>query len=340
MTLDKHFFFSCPCDVLGWSEGLFRCLQQSGGHQRAAVHYKRGLAGALTAHSIILPAEERRSLLPQSQWNAASWEFSACFSFARLDWFSARWSTDIAQVPGSVRRPETPRWIAADTRCTWCSCTDHSGWLTGLRKLLVALMTSCCRVQTRCSVSQLEVSKPLLSVHIKHFCSVWSPDTLVGALSVLSDALLFTALQVSKCLFGFKGFPCFMWQGVYVSPQTSLHQGGVQYTSCPVRPPTPVFSHLSRDLGQPESSLSCKCDLICWTFCLVFRLLSGGRKVDGHIWHVVRLYQRARPTCRNSDQAASSIQLQKHHCRFISLQEGELWAEHTVPGRAPVPGEL
>lgn len=43
-----------------------------------------------------------------------------------------------------------------------------------------------------------------------------------------------------------------MWEGVYISPQTALHRG-VQYTSCPVHPPTPVFWHLSSDLVYPES---------------------------------------------------------------------------------------
>lgn len=64
---------------------------------------------------------------------------------------------------------------------------------------------------------------------------------------------LFTAQQVSKCLFDFKGFLCFMWEGVYISPQTSLHRG-VQYTSCSIHPPTPVFWHLSKDLVCPDPS--------------------------------------------------------------------------------------
>ncbi len=51
---------------------------------------------------------------------------------------------------------------------------------------------------------------------------------------------LFTTQQVSKCLFDFKGSLCFMWVGVYISPQTSLHRG-VQYTSCPVHLPLQCF---------------------------------------------------------------------------------------------------
>lgn len=156
------------------------------GHQRAAVHYKRAWPGLLCAHSIGPPAEGRRSLLPQSQWKAASWEFSARLSFAPMELSSARWSTDVAPVSGPVQCTEMSRWITVDTLSTWCSCTNHSGRLTRLQKSPAALVTSRCRVQTRCSVSQREVSKSLLCVIIKRFCSVWSPDTLVGALSVLS----------------------------------------------------------------------------------------------------------------------------------------------------------
>lgn len=54
-----------------------------------------------------------------------------------------------------------------------------------------------------------------------------------------------------------------MWEGVYISPQTSLHRG-VQYTSCPVHPPTSVFWHLSRDLVCSESSTlqNALCELV------------------------------------------------------------------------------
>lgn len=78
------------------------------GHQRAAVYYKRAWPRLLGAHSIAPAAVGRRSLLPQSQWKAASCEFSAPLSFAPLELSSAGWDTDIA-VSGPARHPETSR---------------------------------------------------------------------------------------------------------------------------------------------------------------------------------------------------------------------------------------
>lgn len=74
----------------------------------------------------------------------------------------------------------------------------------------------------------------------------------LGWCAICYQTLRFTTWQVSKCLFNFKGFLCFMWEGVYISPQTALHRG-VQYTSCPADPPTPVFWHMSRNLVCPET---------------------------------------------------------------------------------------
>lgn len=118
---------------------------------------------------------------------------------------------------------------------------------------------------------------------------------------------LFTTQQVSKCLFDFKGFLCFMWEGVYISPQTALHRG-VQYTSCPVHPPTPVFWHLSRDLVYPESPRRLTAVWVSiYMFCLIFRLPSSGWEMDSRGWHVIHLYQWLGPAGRASDQTTSFL---------------------------------
>lgn len=154
---------------------------------------------------------------------------------------------------------------------------------------------------------------------------------------------LFTTWQVSKCLFGFKGFLCFMWQGVYISPQTSLLPGGgsIHILSCSTSHPNVLTFVQGSALAVVMWTADCFLRTFIKMFCLIFRLLPSGGKVGRRVRHVVRLCQWACPAGRASDQTASFLWLQARHCRFISHEEAELCPEqHIVPGGAAFPRQL
>lgn len=98
------------------------------------------------------------------------------------------------------------------------------------------------------SVLSLTARGECVCFYFSVFCAVLvsalrDPDTpqLLPYLcyQTLPPFFFFTTPQVLKCLFGFKGFLCFMCEGVYISPQTSLHRGAsIHILSCSTSHPT------------------------------------------------------------------------------------------------------
>ena len=155
---------------------------------------------------------------------------------------------------------------------------------------------------------------------------------------------LFTTQQVSKCLFHFKGFLCFMWQGVYISPQTIFAQGGsIHILFCSPSHSTVVTFVQGSGFPRIPQTADCLCVSLSSHLHVSFflRLPPSGWQMDGNIWHVSHLCQRAGPAGRASDQSTSLLCLRASHCGFVSLPGAELWpGQHIMPGQSPFPGEL
>lgn len=128
-----------------------------------------------------------------------------------------------------------------------------------------------------------------------------------------------------------------MWQGVYFSPQTSLHWGGsIHILLC-----SP--SHCSVLTFVQESGLGR--DVSVWLLfsctCPGFRLPPSWWKMDRHIWLFVRLCWRIYAVGRTANWTSSFFGIQACHRGFVSLSKTELWAgKHFLPRGAPFSGEL
>lgn len=272
------FSFFWPSDVLGWSEGLLGCLEWLGVIKGQLSTIKGpGCSSICTEHHLSLRAAgERKEICApllvlssrccefQSKCKLESWQFSAQSSSARRDLFSPPRGTDITQVLRPVWHSETSQWIAtADTLCTWCSCTAPSGrliWTPCLQEWTAHQ----CTLLTPSSVLQPGVSKHFFffftwldikyvkywiwEFHLRVLCP---PDTLVGALSVLSDP---PSLQPCKCQNAYsalKALSVLCDRVCILDPQTSSLPWGFNTHPVLFNPPTRMFWHLSRNLACP-----------------------------------------------------------------------------------------
>ena len=109
------------------------------GHQRAAVHYKGACLELRLQPASVQPEtswrkEGRSSHLSlslcefQSKWKQECWQFSAHSSSALWEISFPVGPTGLAPASREVYHSETSQLTtAADTLCTWCSCTAPSG---------------------------------------------------------------------------------------------------------------------------------------------------------------------------------------------------------------------